>query len=324
MELIERYLYEIKRHLSYKNRDDIIKELRSALTDELDNQYGPNPTPEQAAEVLKEFGSPQVVAARYHPEGQYLIGPALYPLFQMVAGIAISAVIGAQIIAWLVASFFGEKPASALSTASNLYNGALIALGWVVIVFMILQRFDVRPGEKDKPWDPASLPPVAEKEDVKRVERVIGIIVTVIILSILSWSQGKIGMYTKPGGTFYEDPVIAQYFIWICASILVTIGLDVYLLWQGRWTKVSRWVQVGLNLLKIVVLALLISGHQAWLQSHGVSGFQSGLDIITSDIENNGQIMLMIGFWFGLIVGLIVTVVESVVMVVKLVRNALL
>lgn len=323
MELIERYLYEIRRYLSYKNREDILKELRSALTDALENQAGPNPTQEQVAAMLKEFGSPQVVAARYHPEGQYLVGPALYPLFKMVTGIAISVVVAVQIVLWLVAYFFAEQPANALETASSIFNSAVIALGWVVIVFMLLQRFDVRPNEKARPWDPASLPPVNKNEDVNRLERVIGIIANVILLSILVWFQGDVGVYTSPGGTFYSNPVIGQYMLWISASILVAIGLNVYLLWQGRWTTGSRWVQVGIQGLNLVVLALLVAGHQAWLRAHGVSSFQSGIDVLGTGIDSDVQIVMMIGFWIGLSIGLIVTILESGFSIARMIRRTL-
>ncbi|GAF71800.1 unnamed protein product, partial [marine sediment metagenome] len=96
MSLIDRYVYEVGRHLPRKNRSDIQVELRSSLIDALEDRAGREPTEAEIVELLKEFGPPKVVAASYYPEGQYLIGPPLYPLFRLLAGIVLAAVLGAQ------------------------------------------------------------------------------------------------------------------------------------------------------------------------------------------------------------------------------------
>ena len=145
MELIERYLHEVGRYLPRQNRKDILGEMRSALADALEDQAGENPSRAQTIAVLKTFGEPRKVAASYYPEGQYLIGPTLYPLFRLVAGIALAAVLGAQIIAWLVAYIFAGQMVNVFSAAAGLVSSLPSTLGWVLIVFMILQRFDVRP-----------------------------------------------------------------------------------------------------------------------------------------------------------------------------------
>ena len=77
MDLIDRYIAEVGRYLPAKNRADIQAELRSSLVDNLEARAGENPSEEDTAQVLKEFGPPRKVAASYWPEGQYLIGPRL-------------------------------------------------------------------------------------------------------------------------------------------------------------------------------------------------------------------------------------------------------
>ena len=102
MELIDRYLHEVGRYLPKKNREDILAEIRSYLEDKLDERTNGKPSEEDVVEFLKEEGSPQKMAASYAPEGQYVIGPSLYPLFRLVTGIALAASIGAQLLAWAV------------------------------------------------------------------------------------------------------------------------------------------------------------------------------------------------------------------------------
>ena len=98
MSLIERYLNEVGKYLPAKNKEDILEELRSHLSDTLDERVKGEATEEDVAALLKETGSPQKIAASYPGSRQYLVGPELYPFFRMVAGIVIAVVIGAQLL----------------------------------------------------------------------------------------------------------------------------------------------------------------------------------------------------------------------------------
>ena len=323
MELIERYLHEVGRYLPRQNRKDILGEMRSALADALEDQAGPNPSREQTIAMLKTFGEPRKVAARYYPESQYLIGPTLYPLFRMVAGIALAAVLGAQIIAWLVSIFLAGSPLNPLEVSSGLVNSLPSTLGWVLIVFIILQRFDVRPDEGEKEWDPASLPPVDKHEEVSRAERVVGIIAQSILLAIFTWFSDRIGVYIFPGGLFFGNPILADFIPWIMLSLLIGIGLDVYLLWQGRWTTISRLARLGANLLSIVILALLSQAHMAWLQAHNAGTFLTAIKALETDVAAGGQVIMMQAFWMSFTIALVVTIIETGVSVFKMARTVI-
>ncbi len=319
MSLLDRYLHEVGKHLPRKNREDILKELRSSLTDALENEAGPDSTDEQVSAMLKEFGEPRKVAARYHPEGQYLIGPALYPLFQMVASIAVAAAIGAQILAWAVTYFLAGKPVNTLESVAGMINSLPAIIGWVVIIFAVLQNFDVQPDKDEKPWDPASLPQVESNDNISRTEKVTEIIFQTIFLAILTGFSADKVVFT--GGKFFGNPVISQYIGLLLASLLISIGLNVYLTWQGRWTKTSRWAQFFVNIFDIVLLSLLVLGHQTWLQAHDVTSFQAGIEAFTRDVVNNWEIIMMSSFWLGFSVALIVTVIETGVTIFKTVSR---
>lgn len=327
MELIERYLSEVGRYLPRQNRKDILGEMRSALADALEDQAGENPTREQTIEMLRTFGEPRKVAARYYPEGQYLIGPTLYPLFRLVSGIALAAVLGAQIIAWLAAYFFAGQAIDVLATSAGLVSSLPSTLGWVLIVFIILQRFDVRPDEDEKTWDPASLPVAEDHEEVSRAERVAGIIFQSIVLAALTLFSDRIGVYIFPGGTFFANPILPGFIPWINLSLLVAIGLDVYLLWQGRWTTASRLVRLGANLFGIVLLGLLAQAHMDWLQAHNAGTFFNSMEAFAQNIESGGQDFLQIFtvqiFWLSFSIALVVTVIETAVSIFKMLRKLL-
>src|SRR3954454_7711370 len=83
MQLIDRYLYAVGRHLPNDRRDDILAELRAnilEMAEDREQELGRVLTIEEEEEILKKHGHPMQVAARYLPK-QYLIGPAVFPFY---------------------------------------------------------------------------------------------------------------------------------------------------------------------------------------------------------------------------------------------------
>ncbi len=324
MTLIDRYIHEVGRRLPRKNRADVLAELRSSLIDALeDRKDGMEASEEEVAALLKEFGSPREVAASYHPEGQYLIGPELYPLFELVAGIVLAAVLGAQVLAWAVAVFIGQRAVEPFEAIGSLLSSVPVALGMVVIVFAILQRLDVRAELDEKPWEPTSLPQVDEEQTVNRGERIFGIVGGVLILVVLAFFADRIGIWFTPGGQFIPNPVIGQYIGWIVLSLLASISLDIYLLWQGRWTAATRLARLAVSLFSIAVLFLLVQGHTAWLAERGAVGWLPAFQRLAEDSSPEAWQILGVGaFRMAFGVALIVTVIDTLVTAYRMIRSA--
>lgn len=322
MSLIDRYVHEVGRRLPRKNRADIQAELRSLLIDALEDRAGPDPTEDEIVALLKEHGPPRAVAASYNPEGQYLIGPALFPLFRLVTGIVLAAVLGAQLLAWGVAVFIAQDPIHPLEALDGLLTAIPSAIGSVVVVFAILQRCDVRPDAEEKAWDPLNLPKIEDAKLVKRGERIFGIVMSIIILVVLVFFPQWIGFVRFPGGEFFANPVIAQYIGWIILAIVAGVSLDIYLLWQGRWILPTRLAKITVNLLSITILVLLIRGHTAWLADHGGGGWIATFELLPENIDGGFQVIGMHAFRLAFGVALIVTTIETLVMTYRTLRDA--
>ena len=318
MSLIERYLHEVGRQLPGKERNDILVELRSSLEDALESKVGREPTEADVVALLKEFGTPREVAASYNPRGQYLIGPTLFPLFRLIIGIVLAAVIGAQLLALGLGLFFNPETIDPLQALMSLLNSIPGAVGMVLIVFIILQRFDVQPELLDSEWDPHDLPEIDHQAvRVKRGERIFSIVMTVVLLILLLIFQERIGFIYSFGWQTFANPVIGQYILWITLSLLVGIGVDIYLLWQGRWDTTSRLLKIFANLFSITVLFLLVQGHAAWLSEQGAGGFFEALSQLPDNIAAGGQIVGMQAFRLGFTIALVAVLVETAVMVIR-------
>ena len=199
MELIDRYIHEVGRYLPRKTRGDIQAELRSLLLDSLESDGVDELNEVEVVAALKEFGSPKDVAASYWPRDQYLIGPELYPLFRMVAGIVLAVLVGVLLLAWGIGIISGETPLSApglqeaFTFVLELFGSLMSAFGALVLTFAVLQRFNVRPDLDDEEWDPRSLPPIDEGETVSRTETLVGMAFALVILAILWFFPDIVG-----------------------------------------------------------------------------------------------------------------------------------
>jgi hypothetical protein len=322
MELIERYLHETGKYLAKKNREDILAEIRSHLEDTLDERTGGKPTEEDVVALLKETGSPRKMAASYAPHRQYMVGPELYPLFRMVVGIAILAVIGAQTLAWVVSLALGEGELHAGSVFSGLLLSVPSTIGWIVIVFMILQAAGVK-ADTDEKWDPKSLPEIKDEPEVKRSESVAGIIFGFLFLAIILVMPDKIGLYNFNDHEFFANPVIQQYLPLIGLSLLVSIGLNIFLLWQGHHNIITRVYQFASNIFSIVVLTFLYKGHNAWLADNGSGGFFPQIVKLGENYGENINLIGMEAFRLAFGIALVVTVIETIVIIVKMIVSSL-
>lgn len=314
MKLLERYIHEVGHHLPKKNRQDIQAELRSLLVDTLEDRTTGEPTEADIIAVLEEFGAPKKVAASYFPEGQYLIGPTLFPVFRLVVVIAIASVIGAQLLSIGITVFFSNTALNLKEILTLTMSNFLIVLGLVVISFAILQWFDVKAEIKDEPWNPRDLPEISEFEPVKRGWRIAGIMGAAFILRIITLYPDQSGILNQPGGDLlFENPVIVHYFSLISLFLILCIALDIYLLWQGRWQNVSRMAKLALDIFSIIVLALLVQGHTAWLVERDAGGFFTSLEGLgagTSGIQVIGMHIFRITFGMALI-GKIIEVIVT-------------
>lgn len=321
MNLIERYIYEVGRFIPRRKRGDILEELRSLLVDTLEDRFGEEPSDTQIEDLLKEFGRPRDVAASYYPQSQFLVGPTLYPLFRMVAWIVVASVLGAQAIAFGIGMFVAGETFSVLEIVSSLFNSIPISLGWVLITFILLQYFDAKPHLEDEPWDPAKLPVIKPEEALKSGETIVGLIFGVLVLVLVTFFPQWIGFLTTPGGKFYPNPVILDHLLLIQVALAASIGLNVFLLWRGRWGLGSRLLRIGLEMYNVVVLGVLIIGHNSWLAARSSGALVGALEAIEGMADGGWELVGMHGFRLAFIVTLIVTVIEILASSYRLIRS---
>ena len=322
MELIERYLQEIGRHLPANKRADILSELRSSLNDSLEAQTNGQSSEEAVVQIIKEMGAPRKVAASYYPEGQYLIGPEMFPLFQRIAGFVVAGTVGGQLIAAIVSLTVSHRADFLIQEFAQILISIPAALGAVVLVFAIKQWFNVHPDFEKKDFDPRALPPLQKDKPIKRSKRIISIAFGTIFLAFL-YTFGTSGGFTaKYGVNLFTDPILDKYFPWIAVAVVIGIVLDIVLLWRGRWEISTCIAKIGANIFSIVLLCLLLQGQAAWSNQMGVSDFVVEQFQFTNTPQGF-QLIGMASFQLAFFVALIVIAVDTADRIYRLIRNDL-
>jgi hypothetical protein len=247
MNLIDKYIAEVGKHLPRKNRSDIEAEIRSTLEDMLDERKQGDSRPEEelVMELLKEYGSPSEVAAKYksHP---YLIGPRLFPLFERVVKILFAIVIGASVLSLGVSlaeeGLSGPNFISALGEwFGDLFGGLMVAFGNLVLVFAIIERTQAAAEfEKEfKDWDPKELQQEPDPDRIDMPDHIATIIFTVLGLIVLN-------LY----------PNLLSFRINIMG--LVQIIFSGYMLSQREWTPVTRLTGIGVDIASMVLSIVIL------------------------------------------------------------------
>jgi hypothetical protein len=272
MNLIDRYVTEVGKHLPRKNRLDIETELRSTLEDMLEDRSQQTGRPADEAlvtELLQEYGSPRKVAATYqtHP---YLIGPRMFPFYTFVLKIVLFAVTLGLTIATVVSvansSMTSPEALKALGEfIASLVSALLAAFGNVTLVFAIIERFaPVAEFEEKEKWTPAELSKEPEPHQVKTGDMIASIVFTAAALIIFNFYPQIIGIWNLESGIWIQiaglSDTFFRYLPWINLSGVLTIALDIWLLRQGIWSVLARWMHIGLQIVGIAIAAAMLRG----------------------------------------------------------------
>jgi hypothetical protein len=206
--VIDSYINNVAARLPRKLRNDVGMELRTLLTEELAATAaaaGCAPDEKLATEVVRRFGRPEDVAARYSPRGFQIIEPEHAPTFVKLS----AACIAIQWALTLPAVFASHTTLDAWWRGWGF--GAFAWVGLLVVWFgvatWIRRRSPVDPASLSRPWThhlfwlplPADWRPVDRDTFERRAELgalPVGVALTIFFISP-AWFLGHL----TPAGT---------------------------------------------------------------------------------------------------------------------------
>lgn len=285
MELLDRYLEAVKRHLPWQRQDDIIAELRANLEAQLEDKEAElgRPLTEQETEAwLKQLGSPIQVAARYKPH-QYLIGPNIFPIYWYVLRLVFlwaTAIYGIVSVIEIASSAHPSIEA-AVQAVLRVPEVLLSAATWVTLIFAVLEYVARRYPEKCPPltnavanWEPGSLPPldaeVAEGKKPRSYARAVAEVVFGFLFLLWFALVPKYPLLWLGPGALYLSalpyrlaPVWIPFYWCVLALNSVQLAWNTFDLFNGRWQRLQPVKYVAFQAIGLIPLLLLVQapGH---------------------------------------------------------------
>jgi hypothetical protein len=326
MELIDRYIAEVGKDLPRKNRLDIEAEILSALEDMLRERSQKTGRPvdeEMVVEILKEYGAPRKVAASYHSES-YVIEPHMLRSFMTVLQVvlpilAVVSLVRMGIALGQVALTFEKVFEAVFLGIADFLGTAFAALGSILVLFVIVQRFLPEFRAKDEHWDPRNLPYATTRNRVEIGSTVLEIFGSILALVLFNffpqvisigynargiWTVGFLAIATgKAMITTILSDAFFQYLPILTGLWALTILFDAALLRRGRWETWSRWISFGLKVMIITLAGIMVSGPALLVvdaNSLLADGFPDpfAAKLLVNLIEQ-GTIVLLIGIMLG-------------------------
>ncbi len=236
MELLDRYLQAIEFWLPKRQRQDIIEELSEDLRsqiEEKETELGRKLQDAEVEAILKRCGAPLEVASRYRPQ-QYLIGPALFPVYRFVLAVSLIGCVVPRFLIWL--AFLLVDPAHrGYLHMENLWATVLYFAFFTTLAFAIAERSGVKL-EALNTWNPRKLPPVRDPNRISRLgslfEIAAGVVFNVWFVGIF-WPRPAIDFY----GVRITIAPVWQVFFWsflfLAAANVAIAGVNLF---RPYWT----------------------------------------------------------------------------------------
>ena len=278
MQLVDRYLQEVKRYLPAVQRDDILKELSANILGEMDDRestLGRTLTEDEQIAILQQQGSPMVVASRYRNDqrsftfGRVIIGPALFPLYAKILTLNLTITV---VVSSIVMTTLGLHVG-----LTALFWPALLQFSIVTAIFAAIEQSQNKFHILDH-WNPRALPPVRDPLKISRANTFFEMFCNLVF--VLCWLH-------VPGATYavaymflgpavrYLEPVSADPLVYAPAWQIFYLPILLFVLLsmaqQGlnfafpRWTRNRLIARVSLSSLGLLLTFLLFRAGDLFL-----------------------------------------------------------
>lgn len=280
MDLFERYMQAVRKHLPWQRQDDILAELRTNLEaqrEEREAELGRPLTEGEMIDWLKELGPPRAMAARYHAS-RYLIGPAIFPMYWQILRLVLIWASVAYAISIVVRLVVESHSVEWVAGQVGGFWGLLVmAAAWVTGVFAVLEFVSERYPDKcpdflapASHWSPTSLPPLEKHlETAGKPANLVAISAEFVVrFALMVWLlllPQHPYLLLGPGAAYLKDGpvVLLPVLLWFYWSVVVLNAVE--FLWQGyiiladRWREKSALQHVVIEGLGLIPIAILLA-----------------------------------------------------------------
>jgi len=304
MSLLDRYLAAVRDHLPAGQQDDIIAELGDDLRsrfEERAEELGRPLTEAEEAELLRPYGRPLLMAARYRPQ-QYLIGPNLFPYYWATMKLALSVALvvwAALVIAFAVS---GRAAGGGLDDLWKMpVNAALWVFTWVTLTFAVIEAAAGRVRAWEQ-WDPRSLArSTVPAPRPSRLETGLDLVFSTVFVVVWAGLPYFSSFKSVANMSLGVSPALAAFYVPILVVAIASVAAKAVVLVRPEartFRFVTGLAMAGAN---IVILILLLRA--------------GDLVVFTGPDTNAGKLadMVNMAFRVSFVVAILVTAVTAAI-----------
>jgi hypothetical protein len=253
-EVIEAYIDDIVRLLPRRQRDDVAVELRTLLSEELSakaRESGRPPDEALALSLVRGYGPPNEVAARYQPAWA-IIAPADSTSFIR------AAIIGAA--ALLLLSLLRRRLPPMPGTDDDVVGLRVLAWVGLLVVAFGVKSWARRASPSTALWRPR------DRDRASRFGTAIAVPIAtlvVILYAAPAWALDRVsGGRLDTSWAAYTADFQRLRLPWFIGGMVGLLALQSYVAIRGRWRRLTRRINIGLNLaLAVLVLSFAVAGN---------------------------------------------------------------
>jgi hypothetical protein len=258
-QVIERYVEETVRLLPRRQRDDVAAELHALLNEELSAraaESGHPPDEALALSLVRSYGRPNEAAARYRPAWT-IIHPAGSRSFMR------AAIIGAGVLVLL--SVLGRRPPMPGSAVNQIGAQTLLSMGLLAWLGLLVVAFGIR-ACIHRTWPSTALWKPRDRDRANRVGTAFLVplaTLVVILYGAPTWVFDRVsGGRFDTSWTAYTLDFQLWRLPWFIGLLAGLIALLSFVAIRGRWSRLTRRINIGLNMaLAGLVLFLAVDGN---------------------------------------------------------------
>src|SRR5574340_1038479 len=272
MDLIERYLRAVEFWLPSQQKQDIVAELSAdihAQIEEQESALGRRLNEAEVEAILKQRDRPVLIANRYLPQ-EYLIGPALFPIYRFVLKVVLLCSLAPPALVRIGLMVFhpsyraghtgGSWTGALESLLSSAWFSAFIAMGTVTVAFAVLERMQAKSRFLET-WNPRNLPRLRNLRPIARSASSIELGVNLALL--VCWAANMTGPieFNHPHIQISLAPMW-RYFFWgflllACANtVLAAVNLM-----RPYWTALRAGFRLFIDCAGAVLFCRLLQVH---------------------------------------------------------------
>lgn len=239
-EILDAYVHDVARELPPRKRDDVAFELRGLLSEELQGTAeaaGRAPDPAMAMDLLRAYGRPADVAARYHVPFT-IIEPADTRRFVLAALTGAAAIVVYEALA----------PIEGQLVLGGSQRDEVAFLGWlgVLVIGFAVKNLVTRRWPDMSAWKPR---PFVDPDRAGRIPNVLMALVAVAALVLYVAPVSVLAILpaglVDPGAFVYTDDFRSPLRMpWVVVILAAFAVLHLGVATRGRWQRGTRWADI--------------------------------------------------------------------------------